>query len=90
MNRPYNPESRLMGFDQLVADFRVQGRTEMERKLEAAVRAARQQAVVDRTRGILVTRHDFDHFSVSLSPRVPFGFTQELDHACRTRQVCAA
>ncbi|MCI0144124.1 hypothetical protein KNN17_21480 [Arthrobacter bambusae] len=72
-----------MEFDQIVADFRVEGRLEMEKKLDAAVRSARRQAGADRRRGVLVTRHDFDHFSVSLTPRVPFGFTQELDHAGR-------
>ncbi|MFJ5695127.1 hypothetical protein ACIP9X_14935 [Arthrobacter sp. NPDC093125] len=71
-----------MELAQIVADFRVEGRTEMEEKLNAAVGAARQQAS-ECKRGVLVTRHDFHHFSVSLTPQVPFGFIRENDRACR-------
>lgn len=71
-----------MKLDQVVADFRVAGRTEMEEKLSAAVGAARKQAA-DCKRGVLGSQHDFDHFSVSLTPQVPFGFIREHDHACR-------
>ncbi|MEY9776290.1 hypothetical protein [Arthrobacter sp. MW3 TE3886] len=72
-----------MKLDQIIADFRVEGRTEMEEKLSAAVGAARQQAAGCK-RGVLVTRHEFDHFSVSLTPQVPFGLIREHDHASRS------
>jgi hypothetical protein len=32
--------------------------------------------------GILVTRHTDEHFTVRLSPKVPFGYTNE--HDCRS------
>ena len=67
--------------DLVIADFRVEGTNELEEMLESAVRTARHRALVDRTRGALVTRHDFGHFSVALSPKVPFGFTREHDSA---------
>jgi hypothetical protein len=73
----------------IIADFRVEDATEIQDKLDAAVGAAKQQAVIDSIGGILVTRHDFDHFSVSLSHDVPFGFTLEQDHVSRNRQSSA-
>jgi hypothetical protein len=66
---------------QVIADFRVQQKTELHEKLNAAVAVAHSKALADRIHGVLVTRYDFDHFSVALSPDVPFGLTHELDHA---------
>lgn len=66
----------------IIADFHVEGATEIDEKLNAAVGAAKQLAVRS-TRGVLVTRHDFDHYSVSLSHDVPYGFTFEQDHLRR-------
>ncbi|MFF1880671.1 hypothetical protein ACFVVC_04285 [Pseudarthrobacter sp. NPDC058196] len=64
-----------------MAEIRVEYKAEVDEKLDAAVAAARSHASTDRTRGVLVTRHDFDHFSVALSPDVPFGLIYELDRA---------
>lgn len=69
---------------QVIADFRVEHKTELYQRLDAAVAAARNEASAGRLlHGVLVTRHDFDHFSVALSPDVPFGLTREHDQACR-------
>lgn len=68
-----------MESEQKIAEFRVSSRTEMERKLEIAVGEAFHRARVDGTRGVLLTRHGFDHFSVSLCPNVPFGSLHEDD-----------
>jgi hypothetical protein len=54
-------------------------RDTMELELNAAVAIAQERAVVDGGKGILVTRHSLDSFSVTLSDKVPFGLTQELD-----------
>ena len=67
----------------VVAEFRVGYKAEVDEKLEAAVVAALSDSSVDGTRGVLVTRHDFGHFSVALSPDVPFGLIHEHDHARR-------
>lgn len=72
-----------MKFEQIISDFHVQDRTEMEERIDAAVGAACKHAMDSRL-GVLVTRHDFGHFSVSVTPRVPFGFTREHDYACRS------
>lgn len=67
---------------QVIAEFYVKTRTEMDEKLNAAVRDAAQiEAGFDRRCGLLVVRHDFDHFSVSISPDVPFGSILESDSA---------
>jgi hypothetical protein len=67
----------------VIADFIANNKTERDEKLDMAVASARIDASTDGTRGILVTRHDFSHFSVSLSPNVPFGLTHEHDCAGR-------
>ncbi len=67
----------------VIADIRLDHKTEMDEKLDAAVAAAHSHASADRTCGVLVTRHDFSHFSVALSADVPFGFIHEHDHARR-------
>jgi hypothetical protein len=70
--------------NQVIADFRVESRTEMDEKLDAAAAAAaRIEAFSGQTRGVLVTRHDFDRFSIALSPDVPFGLIREHDHVRR-------
>lgn len=72
-----------MEFEQIIADFHVEDKTEMEERIDAAVGAARKQAT-DRKLGVMVTRHDFGHYSVSVTPQVPFGFIREHDYACRS------
>lgn len=62
-----------------IDDFQVRSKAEMYDKLEAAVVEARTRALADGTHGILVTRHDFDRFSISLSLDVPFGLISEHD-----------
>lgn len=49
-------------------------RDEMLNEAEAALR---QVAVTQRTRGILVTRHDPARYTLELSDKVPFGQTHE-------------
>lgn len=67
-----------------VAEFRVETKTEMNQRLDAAIAAAHQTAFATGSHGVLVTRHDFSHFSVALSPEVPFGLTLERDKARRS------
>lgn len=70
------PRENIM---QIIADFRVQQKAELYEKINAAVAAAISDGIVECTRGILVTRHNHDHFSVALSPSVPFGLIHEQD-----------
>lgn len=52
----------------------------MYRQLDAAVATAREQAMRERDRGILVTRHALDTFTIELSAEVPFGLTVECQN----------
>lgn len=52
-------------------------RKSLDRQLDAAVAIAREQAMPEGRRGILVTRHGPDAFTVALSDDVPFGLTRE-------------
>jgi len=52
-------------------------RASMERQLDEAVATALTQAMHEGARGILVTQHDNDSFTVDLSDAVPFGLTRE-------------
>jgi hypothetical protein len=56
---------------------KVTDRASMERRLDEAVTLARTRAMQERRQGILVTRHDYDSFTVALSDAVPFGMTRE-------------
>ncbi|MDR7083379.1 hypothetical protein J2X01_002673 [Arthrobacter ginsengisoli] len=67
----------------VISDFRVKDKAELHEKLDAAVTAAQSDALADGAGGVLVTRHDFSHFSVTLSPDVPFGLIHEDDQASR-------
>lgn len=49
----------------------------MEHQLEEAMATARSAAMQDGRHGILVTRHTYDSFTISLSDAVPFGLTRE-------------
>lgn len=75
-----------MESEQKIAEFRASSRTEMERKLQIAMGEAFHRARVDRTRGVLLTRHGFDHFSVPLSRNVPFGSIHEDDQVTRNQR----
>jgi hypothetical protein len=75
------PESVASRSDRVVAEFRVQSASEAAMRVSEAVALAELQAYAEQTRGVLVTRHGFDAFSVSLSSMVPFGLTIERDVA---------
>jgi len=70
-----------MPTDMLIADFVVATVEERNFELERALDTAKFKASMDRQHGVLVTRHDFFRFSVSLTPNVPYGTIQERDHA---------
>ncbi|WP_411375005.1 hypothetical protein ACLH0K_00905 [Arthrobacter sp. MPF02] len=48
-------------------------RAELEEAITLAESVAREQGCC----GVLVTRHDYGRFSVTISPEVPYGTTQE-------------
>lgn len=56
--------------------FTAVDRPSMERQINAAVESLRSWGL-QRRRGILVTRHSHDSFSVELSDAVPVGLTCE-------------
>lgn len=57
--------------------IKVIDRDNMELELDKAVSELREQAVMERRCGILVTRHGADSFTVALNEDVPFGLTME-------------
>jgi hypothetical protein len=67
----------------IIADIEAQEKATLYERLNAAVAAAHADPRTKTGMGVLVTRHNFDRFSVPLSPNVPFGITQERDQACR-------
>lgn len=71
--------------DRVIAEFRVKSADEAATRVSEAVALAELEAYAEQTRGVLVTRHDFDLFSVALSSLVPFGVTAEHDSAGRPR-----
>jgi hypothetical protein len=59
-------------------EVRVSSADEVEDRLNSAVKDLQVIATRSGTQGILVTRLNPGHFSVSLSDQVPFGLTREL------------
>ena len=49
----------------------------IETELNTAVETVLQQALRERSCGILVTQHGYDRYTVALSPDVPYGETRE-------------
>jgi hypothetical protein len=68
---------------QVIADFRVERKTELYETLNAAAAAAYDHELDDRSHGVLVTRHGCNHYSVALSSDVPFGLIHEHDQVHR-------
>jgi hypothetical protein len=66
---------------QAISEFRVKDKAGLNELLDAAVETAQVEASTGGTHGILVTRHDFGHYSVALSLNVPFGLIRENDQA---------
>ncbi len=66
-----------IAIDLEIAVGTVADRADMERRLDEAVAIAMTWATQEGRRGILVTRHDRDSFTVALSDAVPFGLTRE-------------
>jgi len=65
--------------DTITADFHVSSARERDEKLASAVARAKAQALANPGPGILVTRHHYSHFTVSLTSAVPFGYINEQD-----------
>lgn len=61
----------------LVLEVTATDKASMDRELDSAVQIAREHAMLDGRRGILVTRHGAESFTVAVSEHVPFGLTQE-------------
>lgn len=57
---------------------RITHRNELEYELDRAVEGAIREALKNPGRGVLVTRHDHQTFTVELSPDVPHGSISEL------------
>jgi hypothetical protein len=70
---------------ELVLTVKAMDGKSLDLELDAAVARLREQAVLDGTRGIVVTRYTPETFTVALSDDVPFGKTLELDLSDSTR-----
>jgi hypothetical protein len=60
-----------------VVEVKVETARQLEERLDAAVRDLQLVAARTRNRGILVTRLNPGHYTLSLSDTVPFGLTRE-------------
>ncbi|WP_104175555.1 hypothetical protein [Arthrobacter sp. Y81] len=60
-----------------VLEVKVDTAQQLEERLNAAVRSLQDVATRTRAHGILVTRLNPGHYTVSLSDSVPFGVTRE-------------
>jgi hypothetical protein len=79
-------ENTALRRDRVIAEFRVESAQEATIRVSEAVALAEMEAYAEQTRGVLITRHDFGVFSISLSSMVPFGITMEQDVAPSTRR----
>ncbi|MGX1160950.1 hypothetical protein FBY31_0684 [Arthrobacter sp. SLBN-100] len=52
---------------------------ERDIRLNAAIDSAMSIATKDRAGGILITRHAPAHFTVAITPEVPYGQVREID-----------
>ena len=52
-------------------------RSEALQGIDSSVEELQRRATQERTRGILVTRKDWGHFTIELSNSVPYGMTLE-------------
>ena len=64
--------------DHYAVKVRITQRRQLENQLDLAVDAAIREALTRPGRGVLVTRHDHQTFTVELSPEVPQGTITEL------------
>lgn len=63
----------------IIADLLVRDPSDKENQLTLALGTAIQAAKAEKSCGVLVTRHHYAKFTVSLSSTVPYGQTHELD-----------
>lgn len=74
---------------EIVTDFRIKDKQTLDKQLNAAVEMAIERALPER-KGVLVTRHDASHFTVTVTSQVPFGLIYEHDHSARPSDTAAA
>lgn len=65
---------------EIVTEFRIKDKQTLDQQLNAAVEMAIQRALPER-KGVLVTRHDASHFTVTVTAEVPFGLIYEHDQS---------
>ncbi|MDP9933779.1 hypothetical protein J2T11_000103 [Paenarthrobacter nicotinovorans] len=63
--------------NEFYVSFTAQTRSAMEQRLIDAHEEAQKQALRHGSKGILITRHSVNHFTVALTESVPFGLTRE-------------
>lgn len=73
----------------IVTDIRIKDKQRLDQQLDAAVEMAIQRALPER-KGVLVTRHDASHFTVTVTTEVPFGLIYEHDHSARPSDAAVA
>lgn len=73
----------------IVTDFRIKDKQTLDQQLSAAVELAIERALPER-KGVLVTRHDASHFTVTVTTEVPFGLIYEHDRSARSADTAFA
>lgn len=72
-----------MSTNVLIAEFTATTPGQRDQGLTKALSVAKTRAARDGKSGILITRHHFRRFSVTLTPAVPYGSIHERDYAQR-------
>lgn len=77
---------------EFISEVEVHNAADKDIQLTIALGNAIRVAQEDSTCGVLVTRHQYTKFTVSLSPTVPYGQTRELDlvHSPTSHRAAAA
>jgi hypothetical protein len=63
----------------LIADLFVQNPIDRDDQFSSALERAIAAASGAKDRGILITRHHYSRYTITLSPTVPYGETREHD-----------
>lgn len=88
-NKPAYDKGDRMESLEMATDLRVKDKQTLDQQLNAAVEMAIERALPER-KGVLVTRHDASHFTVTVTTEVPFGLIYEHDHSARPSGTAVA
>ena len=75
-----------MGIPEAI-NIQITNTTELDQRLDQAVKDLQQAAMLTKKHGILLTRHQPGLYSAALSDKVPFGMTREITNSTHKRAL---